>query len=188
VEAHLHGLYDELRTRLPLGVNIEGLALRDGADGAELLLFHRGGLEGDVNTIFRLDAARAIDALRDGGKLHGDLVLGQTEVDLGTLHGARLAFSDAKLLDDGRIVFSASAEGNDDANGNGAILGSAIGILDANLAVQSLRPLDGPARKVEGIELTRRLDPAASPTSLTLVTDPDDPTLAAERLTVDLAD
>lgn len=185
-EASLTGLYKELRSRLPMGTNIEGLALRDGADGAELLVFHRGRLDGDANTIFRLDAARAIDALRDGGKLHGDLVLGQTQVDLGSLHGERLGFADAKVLDDGRIAFVASAEGSDDANGNGEIKGTAVGILDASFAVQSLRPLDGPPRKVEGIELTSKLDPTASATSLTLVTDPDDAAAAAELLTVDL--
>lgn len=182
----LNELYDALRTRLPRGLNIEGLAVKNGADGAELLLFHRGRMAGDANTIFRLDAARALDSLRRGTELGAELVLGQHEVDLGELHGERLGFADATLLDDGRIAFVASAEGVDDENGNGRILGSAVGILDAQLAVQSLRPLAGTPRKVEGIELTRRLDPAASAASLTLVTDPDDASVAAEVLTVEL--
>jgi hypothetical protein len=59
-------------------------------------------------------------------------------------------------------------------------------VLGADLTLQALRPLTGPARKVEGLELTRELDASAPATSFTLVTDPDDPATAAEVLTVDL--
>jgi hypothetical protein len=185
VSADLAPLYAGLAQRLPMGINVEGLALRDGAQGAELLVFHRGRLPGDANTIFRLDAARAIEALRGGRALQADLLLGQQRVDLGTLRGQPLGFADARALADGRIAFVASAEG-EDGSGDGPVLGSVVGILDANLAVTVLRPLTGPARKVEGIELTRELDRSASATSFTLVTDPDDPSAAAEVLTVDL--
>ena len=185
VAASLTPLYTEFDRRLPLQPNIEGIALRDGAKGAELLVFHRGKLDGDVNTIFRLDAARVLAALRAGQPVPADTVLGQTSLDLGTLGGARLGFADAQVLPDGRIAFTASSEGND-ATGDGVIFGSVVGILGADLAVQVMRPLTGPARKVEGLERTSLLDPTASPTSFTLVTDPDDPTQAAEVLTVDL--
>lgn len=186
VRADLAPLYAALAGRLPKGLNIEGLALRDGEHGGELLLFHRGMIDGDVNTIFTIDAARAIDALRAGRQLDADLLLSQHSVDLGTLGGERLGFADAHMLDDGRIAFIASAEGADE-HGDGPIKGSAIGIMDPSFAVTALRPLSGPPRKVEGIEPTRNLDPAAPASSFTLVTDPDDPALAAELLTVDLA-
>ncbi len=186
IAADLAPLFAALDERLPLQPNFEGLALRQGAQGAELLLFHRGKMVADVNTIFRLDAARTIAALRAGAAVPADVVLGQATVDLGMLGGERLGFADARTLADGRIAFIASAEGND-ATGDGPIKGSVVGILDANFAVQALRPLTGPARKVEGLELTRELDPTAAATSFTLVTDPDDPTKAAEVLTVDLA-
>lgn len=185
VTADLEALYAELDKRLPLQPNIEGLALRQGVHGAELLLFHRGKMTSDVNTIFRLDAARAIAALRAGESIPADVVLGQTAVDLGTLGGERLGFADARMLEDGRIAFLASSEGGD-VHGNGEILGSVVGILDADFVVQALRPLTGPARKAEGLALSRELDPTASATSFTLVTDPDDPSQESEVLTVDL--
>ena len=186
VESKLTSLYEALDARLPLQPNIEGLALRQGASGAELLVFHRGKMDTDVNTIFRLDATRTLAALRSGAAVPADGVLGQTSVDLGSLGGERLGFADARVLADGRIAFVASAEGTD-AAGDGPIKGSVVGVLDANFAVQVLRPLSGPARKVEGLELTRALDPSASATSFTHVTDPDDPAKAGEVLTVDLA-
>jgi hypothetical protein len=184
-EVSIAPLLAELDRQLPLTPNLEGLALREGAAGQELLVFHRGKIAGDVNVVFRLDAARAIDALRAGRPLDGSLVTGRHEVDLGSLGGERLGFADARALADGRIAFIASAEGGD-SSGDGEIKGSVVGILDAAFGVQALRPLTGPARKVEGIELTTLLDPKASATSFTLVTDPDDPTQAAEVLTVDL--
>jgi len=185
VAASLTPLYTELDRRLPLQPNIEGVAWRDGAAGAELLVFHRGKLPTDVNTIFRLDGARVLAALRAGQPVPADVVLGQTSIDLGTLGGARLGFADAQVLPDGRIAFVASSEGND-STGDGAIHGSVVGTLDAAFAVQTMRPLTGPARKVEGLERSSLLDPTASPTAFTLVTDPDDPVQAAEVLSVDL--
>ena len=185
VEGSVAPLFAAIDAVLPLQPNIEGLALRQGGAGAELLAFHRGKQAGDVNTIFRLDAARVLDALRAGRPVGADALLGHQSIELGTLGGERLGFADAEALPDGRIAFVASAEGGDGV-GDGAIKGSVFGVLGADLALQSLRPLDGPARKVEGLEPTRELDPAASPTSFTLVTDPDDPAKAGEVLTVDV--
>jgi hypothetical protein len=184
-ESSLKALYAELDRRLPMQPNIEGLALRSGVAGSELLVFHRGKLADDVNTIFRLDAVRVLTALRAGQPVPADVLLGQTSIELGSLGGNKLGFADARVLPDGRIAFAASAEGAD-GDADGEITGSAIGILDADFTIQVLRPLTGPARKVEGLEPTRNLDPSASSTSFTLVTDPDDPTKASEVLTVDL--
>lgn len=186
VEASLAPLYDELDRRLPLGPNVEGIALRHGAAGQELLVFHRGKVAGDENAIFRLDAARTVEALRAGRPLGADLVLGEHRVDLGELGGERLGFADAVALDDGSIAFVASAEG-DDGSGDGPIKGSVVGILDANFAVRALRPLDGAPRKVEGILPAAHVDPAAPRSRFTLVTDADDPAAPSEVLTVDLA-
>ncbi len=183
VEADLGPLYDALRRQLAdRALNVEGLALRDGAAGAELLVFHRGQDAGQVNTIFRLDATRAIEALRAGGRLDSAALLGAHQLDLGTIGGQQLGFADAHVLADGRVAFVASGERAD-----GTITGSVVGLLDSSFAVLALRPLDGPARKVEGLQPTRTLDPTASATSFTLVTDPDDAARAAEVLVVDLA-
>lgn len=185
-EASLAPLYAELDRRLPLGPNVEGLAMRAGAAGAELLVFHRGKVHGDVNVIFRLDAARAIDALRAGRPLDAGLVLGEHHVDLGELGGERLGFADAVSLGDGSVAFVASAEG-EDGSGDGPIKGSVIGLLDANFTVTALRPLDGPPRKVEGILPAAHVDPSAPHSRFTLVTDADDPAVPSEVLSVDLA-
>ncbi len=185
VEGSVAPLYREFDRLLPKQPNIEGLALRQGAAGAELLAFHRGKAKGDVNTIFRLDADRVMAALRAGKPVGADVLLGHAALELGTLGGERLGFADARTLPDGRIAFVASAEGGGDI-GDGTIKGSVLGILGPDLAMQALRPMTGTARKVEGLELTRELDPNASATSFTLVTDPDDPSTAAEVLTVDV--
>lgn len=184
-EVDLLPLYRALAPHLPLGPNIEGLAYRDTAAGAELLLFHRGKLAGDRNTIFRLDAAAAADALRSGAPIPPSALRGTQVVELGSLGGARLGFADATTLPDGRIAFVASAEGSDSTS-DGEIHGSAVGVLGANLGVQQLHPLTGPARKVEGIELASRVDATAPPSRFVLVTDPDDPKQPTERLVVDL--
>jgi hypothetical protein len=124
-------------------------------------------------------------ALRAGTPVGAEVLLGHRTIELGTLGGERLGFADARALPDGRIAFVASAEGGDGV-ADGAIKGSVLGVLGADLTLQALRPLTGPARKVEGLELTRELDASAPATSFTLVTDPDDPATAAEVLTVDL--
>src|SRR3712207_9001007 len=65
------------------------------------------------------------------------------------------SFSDARALPDGRIAFVGSAEGND-AVGDGAILGSVVGMLDADLNVTTVRPLEGPRSEEHTSELQSR--------------------------------
>lgn len=181
----LRGLYAELDARLPLQPNVEGAAWVDGARGAELLLLHRAKVARDVNTIFRLDGAAVLQALRSGGPIPASALRAQVGIDLGTLGGERLGFADARTLPDGRVVFVASAEGSQ-ATGDGPIRGSVIGMLDPDLRVTALRPLAGPPRKVEGIEIARELDASAPADRFVLVTDPDEPSHPTELLTVDM--
>lgn len=165
-------LYAAAADRLGRPLNIEGMAVRQAASGAELLLMHRGMQRGDRNAIIRLDLAAVTGAIAAGRSVPSSAIRGHVELDLGTLRGAPLGLSDARTLPDGRTVFTASAEAGS-ATADGEILGSAIGILDEQLHLSLLRPLDGPPRKVEGIELASLLDPAADPASFVLVTDPD---------------
>ena len=181
----LSALYAVLDAQLPLQPNIEGAAIREGKAGAELVLLHRGKLAGDVNTAFVLDAEQVVAAARAGRSVSASALLSSTAIELGTLNGQRLGFADARALPDGRIAFVASAEGSD-AVGNGAIAGSAFGILDENLDVTTLRPMTGTPRKVEGIELARALDPTAPANRFYLVTDADDPQLPSELLSIDV--
>lgn len=182
----LRALYGAFDAQLPLQPNIEGLAVRQAADGVELLFFHRGKADGGVNTIFRVDGEAVLAAALSGSAVPASALRSSTTIDLGTLAGERLGFADARALPDGRVLFVASAEGSD-ANGDGEIRGSAVGELDPQLQLRMLRPLDGPARKVEGIELSRTLDPAAPADQVTLVTDPDDPQRPTEVLTARLS-
>jgi hypothetical protein len=71
--------------------------------------------------------------------------------ELGKLDGVRLTFSDAELLNDGRILYSASAEDPAD----GAIRGSVLGIIDKHgeaswtrLVDERGEPFNG---KIEGL-------------------------------------
>jgi hypothetical protein len=178
-------LYKQLEEQLPVGVNIEGAAFREGTHGAELLLFHRGQIEGDHNEVFTLDAKAVLKAARAGKPVPGSVVLDHKRIDLGTLGGSPLGFSDARELPDGRIAFLASSEGEGDGP-DGAIKGSVLGMLDADLTVTELHPLSGPARKAEGIELASQLDASAPANRFVLVTDPDDPVKPTELLTVDV--
>jgi len=178
-------IYHAIDERLPLQPNIEGALVRHGAGGPELLLLHRGKAAGDRNVIFVLDGAQALGSAARTGSIPAASLRSAHEIDLGTIGGERLGFSDARALPDGRIAFTASGEGGD-GSGDGAIRGSAFGIMDANFGVTALRPLAGPPRKVEGLAPTAELDPTASPTSWTLVTDPDDPERGTELLGVDL--
>lgn len=183
-EVDLSPLYAELGRRLKGQPNVEGAVWRGtpGARGAELLLFHRGQSRGETNTIFRLDGAAVLDALRGGRAIPASTVLDAQAMDLGRLNGEQLGFADARALPDGRIAFAASAEGSG-AGSDGDIMGSVVGLLDARLQVTALRPLTGNLRKVEGIELASELDPSAPADRVVLVTDPDNPRLQTEVLT-----
>jgi hypothetical protein len=180
----LSELYGELGRHVA-ALNIEGATVRSGLPGGELLLFHRGQVPGDASRVFVLDAAAVAKAARVGKPVPPSALRSHHAVDLGTLDGNRLAFSDARALPDGRIVFSASAEDSKD-HSDGVIVGSAIGMLDRDLNVLSVRPLTGTPRKVEGIALATDFDPAAPAGQVLMVTDPDDPAVSGERLQADL--
>jgi hypothetical protein len=134
-------VYERLRAELG-EINIEGAAVF----GECLWLFHRGN-EGDAPN------AVAEFGLTDlSASLAGDLVVDPEELagvrgyDLGRLDGVPLCFSDATPLFDRLVVFTASAEAQDD----GAIRGSVVGTIDAEGRVQRLRTIDR-RWKVEGV-------------------------------------
>ena len=136
-----HPVYERLRAELG-EINIEGAAVR----GEFLWLFHRGNEDGGTNAVAEF-------ALTDlSASLSGDLVVDPEELarvrayDLGELDGVPLCFSDATALFDGLVVFTASAEGEDD----GAIRGSVVGTIDAEGRVRRLRTIDR-RWKVEGV-------------------------------------
>ena len=162
-------LYEMLREKLA-GLNVEGAAVM----GEELWLFHRGN-EGDAGNVV------AQIALTDlAGSLTGDLDLDVDELrelrayELGELDGVDLCFSDATALSSDLVCFTASAEGGED----GDIRGSVVGTISTDGEVRRLRTIDR-KWKVEGVH-------AAVDTGIVdfvFVCDQDDESVASPLLT-----
>ena len=157
-------LYGTLESEIP-DLNIEGTAV----SGDRLLLFQRGNGRAAVNAVVALDLAASLAALAEN-TLTPDAVVAIRRYDLGEVGGVRLAFSDAAALADGRIVYSAVAEGGDDTFHDGHCAGAGVGIIEADGELGHWEPLE-PAAKVEGIEA--RLD--GRELRLLMVADADDP-------------
>jgi len=112
----------------------------------------RGGQE-PVNAIGDFEL-KAFTAWLDGGPLPA-----MTRVrafELGTIGAARLGFTDAAALPDGRIAFIACAEASPDTYHDGEVSGARVGIIDdESLRMTDIRDDAGlPSRlKFEGLDL-----------------------------------
>jgi hypothetical protein len=106
--------------------------------------------------------------------------------DLGTLDDVALAFTDACVLPDGALCYAAAAEQSPNVVDDGEVVGSAIGLLDADGAARWTPLLDAdgsPFRgKIEGV-----LPADATGSALWVVTDVDDPERPSELGRVELA-
>ena len=134
-------LYRMLRDELG-GLNVEGAAILD----ERLWLFHRGNESQTGNVVAELSLSDL------SGSLAGDLDLDVEELrelrayELGEMDGVPLCFSDATALSDELICFTASAEGADD----GDVRGSVVGTISNDGEVRRLRTIDR-RWKVEGV-------------------------------------
>ena len=153
-------------------LNIEGGFLL----GDEFLLLQRGNQGQASNAAVRY----AWHALRDWLLGTGEAPVPRAiqRLELGELQGVALGFTDGAALADGRWLFSAVAENTADSYNDGACLGAVIGLVEADGQVRRLAQLAG-RWKVEGITL-------AADGSLLLVTDADDPQVAASLLRLPL--
>jgi hypothetical protein len=151
-------------------LNIEGACVR----GEELLLFQRGNGAGARNAIIALDRRAAHVAICCHMPLGGELVRSVRAYDLGELEGVRLGFTDAAVGSDGRIVFVAAAEATDDAYEDAPVTGSVVGFIDASGEITGVRVV-APRMKAEGLAV----QDAPEGQVAWLVTDADDPTVAA---------
>ena len=148
-----HGRLRQNRDFCGSGLNVEGAVFMD---GQRLRLFQRGNAAPRGHL-------QPIDATGDVSwpdlKAYLDDPIGTpppaienvTQYELGALHGVRLTFSDAEALDEGVLLFSASAENED----TGDTVGSVLGIIDADgearwaeLLNEDGDPFEG---KVEGL-------------------------------------
>lgn len=164
----LTALYQPLRERFA-DLNIEGAFLL----GEQFVLLQRGNQGDSANALVRFawPALRAwlLDPASPAPAAEKIEI-----VQLGELGGVALGFTDGAALADGRWLFSAVAENTTDSYQDGACLGTLIGLVGLDGAVQRLAELDG-RWKVEGIALDEAGD-------LLLVTDADDPATAASLL------
>jgi hypothetical protein len=141
----LRPVYDALRTELDSEINIEGAAVfRD-----RLWLFHRGNEGGAPNTVAEFELADLSRTLSEDLVVDPDELAAVRSYDLGTVDGLPLCFSDATALGDDLVCFTGSAEGDDD----GDIHGSVVGTIAAEGTVQRLRTIN-PRWKVEGVHAT----------------------------------
>ena len=155
-------------------LNIEGASVV----GDRLWLLHRGNHADTTNVVAELDLGEVM------GSLAGDLRIDVHELadirvyDLGELDGVALTFSDATPLGDGVLVFTASAEADEESDGpDGEIRGSVVGTIGADGDVRRLRTIDR-RWKVEGVHATTD----TGVVDFLFVCDQDDPDVASPLL------
>ena len=159
-------------------LNIEGAFVA----GEHLSLLQRGLAPKPRSARVRLKLAPLLAVLRAVGPPTAAALHDITEYTLGTIEGVALGFTDGAALGDGAFAFTAVAEATDGAYDDAACVGSAIGIMGGDDKLRSLWRLS-PALKVEGIAVEEF--PGAL--RILVVTDADDPKVAARLLRATLA-
>ena len=153
-------------------LNIEGAVV----SGAELFLFQRGNKGDSANAIIRFSLESFLEAL--GGHEKAPLKpLSVRPMDIGRISDIPLSFTDAAVLPDGGILFSAVAEDTNDNYNDGSCIGSALGLIDADGTQRWLRRLERPY-KIEGLDVRRD----GEHLKILMVTDADDIALPAKLL------
>jgi len=173
----LSGLYDHLARCIP-GPNVEGGCVT----GGELVLLQRGNKGDRLNALIRLPLPALLHGVVGGVLEPRAAAITLIAVELGSVDGVPLSFTDCAALPDGRIVFTAAAEDTADSYHDGGCAGSAVGMLDREGRVLRLDPLDGP-HKVEGVHAWLE----GEAIRLLLVTDADDAEVPALLLSAELA-
>ncbi|WP_257462132.1 DUF6929 family protein [Archangium lipolyticum] len=168
-EVDFTSVYAQLTRELgPL--NVEGAAVA----GVRLRLLNRGNGDQGTDAVVDLDAGRVLRTLGAGEPLQPDVVRTVRRWELGRAGNVRLSFTDASPLPDGRLVFTAAAEDTRDAYADGAVMGSAVGVLAPDGTPLFLDGVDAKV-KLEGVDA--RVEQGRI--HLLLVADADDPHVAA---------
>ena len=143
-------------------LNLEGAVVQ----GPAVRLLQRGNRGRAANGVFdmRLDDLLA-------GKPRG---IRFRAVDLGSVDGVPLGFTDGASLAGGALLFTAVAEDTATAYDDAPCTAAAIGVLAGDGTLLHLERLDG-APKVEGVAVTE----TANGLRMLLVTDADDPAVPA---------
>jgi hypothetical protein len=162
-----HPAYEALRGELG-SINVEGAAVFHDC----LWLFNRGN-EGSTNAVAELSIGDLSASIHGDCEIDADELVAVHEYELGEVDGVPLGFSDATTLLEDLVAFTASAEGTED----GDIHGSLVGTIDSNGDVHRLRSID-PRWKVEGVHAA--VDSGVI--DLVFVCDQDDPGVASPLL------
>ena len=133
-------VYETLRGELG-DINIEGAAVFEEC----LWLFHRAN-RGGSNAVAEFTLTDLSETLAGDRVVDPDELSALRTYELGAVDGVPLCFSDATMLNDELVCFTASAEDDD-----GAILGSVVGTIGGNGEVHRLRTIDR-RWKVEGVD------------------------------------
>ncbi|MBI4510438.1 MAG: hypothetical protein HY698_12445 [Deltaproteobacteria bacterium] len=160
-------LYQSLSRKIP-ELNIEGAAASQGL----LRLFHRGNGAAGVSAVVDLSLDGVLDALCASRPWDQGLVREIHRVQLGSLQGIPLGFTDAAPLPGGQLIFSAAAEDSPDTYRDGPCAGSIVGLMDADLRVLWTKLIDTPT-KIEGLHAS--LSSHGASIELLMVADADDP-------------
>ena len=171
----LSALYAPLRKRFA-DVNIEGVWVANG----ELHLLQRGNKGDARSACIRYDWNVAAPWLV-GLRTQPPAIQSVQVLDLGAVDGVPLSLTDGVPLQGGEWMFSAVAEDTRDSVVDGVCVASALGVVAADGQVRCLMRLQG-APKVEGIAVQTD----GGDWRVTMVTDPDDPAVASQLLTVRL--
>jgi hypothetical protein len=167
--------YLPLETSLP-ALNIEGAVVL----GTELVLLQRASRMHPQNALVYLSLDEVLRAMSSTDSAASEPARVHI-VDLGTIEGVPLRFTDGAALPDGRIVFSAVAENAEDTYLDGPCIGTAIGIIGTDGQVEALHRLE-PTQKVEGVHATIHDDLI----HLLMVTDADDAGVAGRLLSAEI--
>ena len=171
----LSDLYKPLRSQIG-EVNIEGAFVLDG----DLMLLSRANGSTPDNHVARY-SLDGLSAWLSATESTPTVPSSVTQLRVGVIDGVPLGLTDGAPHPDGGWVFSAAAEDTDHSYNDGALAGAAVGIVDRHGEVTYLARIQ-PNVKVEGIIAT--VDAAV--TTLTMVTDGDDPSTAASLLAATL--
>ncbi len=160
----LSGVFETLELQLP-ALNIEGAVVV--AD--RLRLLQRASKRHPQNACIDLSLPDVLHAIESSGSVDNAMLVGTRFIDLGTMNGIPLGFTDGAALPDGAVVFTAVAEDSESSYEDGPCAGAAVGIVHGDGKLRFLQRLDA-THKVEGIDAQVEGDAIR----LLLVTDADD--------------
>lgn len=143
----LSPLYGFLEQHVAGEMNIEGLAVT----GDRVALFQRGNSAGGRSQLFWLSREEVVTSLTSDFAIDASELEEVHDFDLGEVDGVALHFTDADALPDGRLVFSATAEPEDD-DSEVATAGSALGVIRPDGTLERLERIDPGTAKVEGVD------------------------------------